>query len=127
MAGGELGDAGAPAPQVIIALPRPNPSGGVPPGPPTAGRNMETPTFVVPPPAPTGLTSTLARPAASVLASTKLPPSYPKDAPLATSYRTVQPASGALSERRNTVVVSTWGRPGSAATEGGNRNCASTQ
>ena len=63
------------APHVIAVAPRPSSSRGIGAGPPVAGRMIVMPTFVNPPPASRGLTSTLARPAASVVASVDAPPS----------------------------------------------------
>src|SRR5688572_10228029 len=69
------GTAGAPAPHVIVVLTRPSSNRGIATGATTGGRIIVTPTLVTPPPASAGLTSTLARPAASVGTSTEFPPS----------------------------------------------------
>jgi hypothetical protein len=42
-------------------------------------------------------------------------------------YRTIQPASGAPSVRRMTVVVNVCGRPHGTATDAGKTHCASIQ
>ena len=62
-------------PHVITAAPRPISRRGVESGAACGGRLIVMPTVVEPPPEPLGLTSTLARPFASLGTSTKLPPS----------------------------------------------------